>query len=91
MEEFNWATDLMPGDKIRLTKEMQSYWADGKRRHGDSILEITRIIENYQNKLYPLYIYFKGSVPSGGYVYVNYDGKWNGIQMFELIELAKDK
>jgi hypothetical protein len=79
--DWQW-TDLMVGDKIKFTKEMVAYWNTAKNNK-DGIFEINKIeIESERIYIYANWNWIQ--------IYINYDGTWQGIRMFDIVELAKD-
>lgn len=88
--EWQWA-DLMPGDKIRFSKVVlehnrnRNYWNRWAIENCDKILTVKKIVED-ENLL--IYIREHHSQP---FLSINLDGtNWQGIQLLEIVELAKD-
>lgn len=93
MRYMKW-TDLEPGDKLKWTKEaLEKFKEDFWVKHKNKILEILKIDFNGSNGLMRLYFDEKDYEYIDAFYGVWIDklnGSWNGIQLFEIVNLKED-
>ena len=78
--------DLLPGDKIKLTKEAMNYWGNSSKTLFSMFNKIL-VIERIECSKDRVCIYIVGY--KNNYVWIDKNGI-NQIILFELVELAED-
>lgn len=94
MDNWKW-TDLMPGDKLKMNKELV-YKNEWSREWINKLIKVERI----QIKNGEIYVYFMnyGNARNSNdykcngedYLYMDLNGEWQNCLLFDILELAED-